>query len=131
MATGFESNARVYFESNARVYNVGMVGFSKRISIRDWIILGLILVFTFGVFFVDMFLLPGVVLPGAPYFIPIVFAAYYLPPRLATGVAALDTILKLLADLAEQAPFWLVALYFAALVLVSYLSRKLSAKTMR
>lgn len=88
----------------------------------------LVLLVSAGVFLADMYVFREVVLPGPPYFISILIAAYFLSPRTTAGVAAFATVLKLIADLTGQAPFWLLSLYFSALVLVGFVSTALASK---
>lgn len=81
-----------------------------------------------GAFVTDVFLLPEVTLPGPPFFLSILIAAYFLSPRDTAGVAVLATALKLAADLAQGTPAWLTILYFVAMVLVSLAGTALAGK---
>ncbi|MBI2863014.1 MAG: PAS domain-containing protein [Chloroflexi bacterium] len=98
---------------------------------RDRIILLLVLLLITCVSFVDVFLLPGITLPGPPYFISLVIAAYFLSPRKTAWVTAFATAFKLAADLVQGTPIWLTASYFAALALVGLVSTALASRIRR
>ncbi len=96
---------------------------------RIWLLL--ILLFAVGIFLVDVILLPGIILPSPPYFVPVVLAAYLLQPRWAAVVAGFTLMLRVLSDLDKQTPLWTMFLFAVALLIVSYLSIALSARTRR
>lgn len=85
---------------------------------RDRLILSLLLLLPMGVFLGDQTVLQGVILPGPPYFVWILIAAYFLSSRATAGVTAFASILKLASDLLEGTPPWLTAGYFSAMVIV-------------
>lgn len=98
---------------------------------RERLILALALLLVVGAFIVDVFWFTGVILPGPPFFLSILIAAYFLSPRATAGVAVFATALKLAADLIQGTPVWLLTLYFFALVLVGLAGTALARKSER
>ena len=98
---------------------------------RESLILVLALLLVAGAFIVNVFLFPGVILPGPPFFLSILIAAYFLSPRTTAGVAVFATALKLAADVIQGTPFWLLTLYFIALVLVGLAGMALASRIER
>ncbi len=99
--------------------------------IKDLAILAVALLTAVVAFFADTVLLPGIVLLGLPYFVSILISAYFLSPRVTAGVTIFTIVLKLMADLSEQAPSYLSIMYLIALALVGFLSTSLASKMRR
>ena len=98
---------------------------------RDALILALALLLVAAAFVIDVFFFPDVILPGPPFFLSILIAAYFLSPRTTVGVAVFATVLKLAADIIQATPLWLLTLYFLALVLVGLAGTALSSRIRR
>jgi len=98
---------------------------------KDLAILALALLIALVTFFVDTVLLPSIVLPGLLYLVSILIAAYFLSPWTTAGVSVFTIALKLIADLAERTPGYLVTTDFVVLAVVGFVSASLSRKTRR
>ncbi|MBI4322222.1 MAG: GAF domain-containing protein [Chloroflexi bacterium] len=98
---------------------------------RESLILALALLLVVGAFIMDVFFFPEAILPGPPFFLSILVAAYFLSPRTTAGVAVFATVLKLADDLIQGTPVWLLTLYFIALVLVGFAGTALASKIRR
>ena len=98
---------------------------------KDRVALALISLLAVGTFLVDTILFQGIILPSPPYFVPVVLAAYFLRPRWAAVVAGFTLVLRMLSDLDKHVPLWAMLLFFVAVLIVSYLSIALSARTRR
>ncbi len=98
---------------------------------RDSLILALALLLVLAAFIVDVFFFPEAILPGPPFFLSILIAAYFLAPRTTVVVAGVATTLKLTADLIQETPLWLTTLYFVALVLVGFAGTALAQRIRR
>lgn len=98
---------------------------------RDWIIEALVLLAVLGVFFVDVYVIPGVAFPIAPYAVPILIAAYFLAPRQVAEIAIITIALESLGATLDGLPVSLWAVDALTLALVGYLSVALATKTKR
>jgi len=75
-----------------------------------------------AVFLPDVLFLPAMPLPVAAYAVPILIAAYLLPPRWVLGIAGWTVALELLAGLNHPVPLWRDAADILAVMVIAYLS---------
>ncbi|MGI5835672.1 MAG: ATP-binding protein [Chloroflexota bacterium] len=99
--------------------------------IRDWIILALLLAISAGVFILDAYVYAGGLLPVAPYALPILIAAYLLPPEAIVAVALWILALRAVASRTLSTPFLDSVSYELSLAFVGILAVALSTKTRR
>ncbi len=95
---------------------------------RNALILVAILLLALGVFLIDQFIVPGVLLPIAPYAVSILIAAYLLPPLQVAGVTVWVMTLLLVSALLKSAVIWRVALDEVGLLFLGYLGAELARR---
>ena len=96
---------------------------------RHWIVLALVLLLTVAVFLVDLYLIPRVLLPAAPYAIAVIVAAYALPPSMVVGVTVFSLALQTVSAYIQGPPVPVWPLYLVALALFGFFGTLLSART--
>lgn len=98
---------------------------------RELLVFALALLLAAGVCLADVYLLPGVALPAAPYALPILVAAYFLPPRAVVGVAVWTLALEVWAAARQETPPELWAAYLLGVALFGVLGAVLAARMRR
>lgn len=96
---------------------------------RDHIYLTTALAIAASVFFLDAFVLRGQLLSTAPYAVPVLIAAYFIPPGLVLVVTAATMALLLISAAQNQLPAAEVLLKELALLLFGVLGAGLSHKS--
>jgi len=96
---------------------------------RAAFVLALLLVL--GVFLVDTLILPGTTLPAIIYVIPILIAAYTVPPGLAAAVVVLALALESFEGVRDGTANWRLAADVLSLAIVAYLGTALAVRTRR
>ncbi len=99
--------------------------------IRDRAILLVLALVAVGVFGVDFALDAGTVLPAAVYAVPIVIAAWALPPRSVAALSVWTGLLELAAAALQRPPLWLFVVYMLGIIFFGALGTALSVKIRR
>jgi signal transduction histidine kinase len=81
-----------------------------------------------GVFFADLYLLPGSSVPAAFYAIPVVLVAFLLAPRMVLGITLLTVVLEGIGGVADQIPSWRLVADMVSLAIVGALGVALAAR---
>ncbi len=102
-----------------------------KVPLRRWTVLGLLLVLALVVFAFDLSATPETLLPAAVYAVPIIVAAWALPPGMVAAVAVWSGILQLVAGRIHSPPIWLFAVYMFGISFFGILGTALSAKISR
>ena len=97
----------------------------------DRLILIICLLFTLGVFAVDVSVVPGEILPGISYAVAVLVAALYLRPRAVASVTVLALALEITASLNQHTPPSRMAELVFGLAAVGYLGAAMAAQRRR
>ena len=101
---------------------------AERTTIREWLILGVLMILSVSVILADIIAFPGIVLPAIVYAVPVILAAYLLPPQMVASVAATAAILEGVDSAVEGSRLWRFGLDMLAIVAFGYLATLLSVK---
>lgn len=91
--------------------------------------LGTLGILVAAVLLIDVYLLPGIVLPAIVYAIPLVLAVYILPPPMVAILAGWTLVLQGAERLLERLPLWLFTLDLLAIAVIGYMATQISMRS--
>jgi len=100
----------------------------ERYTIKQWLILATLLLLAVAVVFIDMLLFPGTILPAVVYAVPVLLAAYLLPPSMSVAITAIVVILVGVDSWVENSPPWRFSLDVLVILIIGYLATLLSMR---
>jgi signal transduction histidine kinase len=96
--------------------------------VKQGAILGALLLLAVGILLVDLYIFPGIVLPAIVYALPIIAAAFLLPPEMVAGLSVCAVVLQGADGWLERPPLWLFSLDVVGVAAFGVLATLLAAR---